>query len=68
MRANPTQSADTAALRAKFLPPETDSWESLDDPHWVITKPGAPGNDQEKEEGTEAFFRVLYRRMRGDRA
>jgi len=44
--------------RARLLP-EDRTWESLDDPHWVI-EAGGEGKEQEKIEGTEAFFQDLY--------
>ena len=39
--------------------PET----SLDEPHWV-TEAGGKGKEQEKLEGTEAFFGEIYRWLR----
>jgi len=51
---------NTADSRNKFLPPDVDTWETLDEPHWVVTKPGGPGREQEKEEGVEIFFQDLY--------
>ena len=55
-----------ASPRARLLPPEIDTWEDLDDPHWV-TEAGGEGRKQEKVEGVEAFFQDLYWRMkRGD--
>ena len=54
------------AQRARLLPRESDTWESLDDPHW-LTEPGGEGREQEKVEGIEAFFQDLYWEMkRGD--
>ena len=55
---------DTAASREKYLPPNADKWEALDDPHWVVTQTGAPGRKQEKEEGIEIFFQDLYWTMK----
>ena len=53
----------TAELRRRYLPPGEATWESLDDPHWVM-RAGGSGREQEKEEGTEAFFQDLHRLMR----
>jgi len=50
--------------RARLLPPGIDTWESLDDPHWV-TEAGGEGREQEKVEGTEAFFQDLFWKMQG---
>ena len=54
--------------RGRLLP-EEKTWESLDDPHWV-TEAGGDGREQEKIEGTEAFFQDVYwffkRRNAGD--
>jgi len=48
-----------ATQRTRLLPRESDTWESLDDPHWV-TEAGGEGREQEKVEGIEAFFQDLY--------
>ena len=45
--------------RRNLLPPDANTWEVLDDPHWV-TGAGNAGSEEEKEEGTEAFFQQLY--------
>jgi len=52
--------------RARLLPPEIDTWEGLDDLHWV-TEAGGEGREQEKVEGIETFFQDLYwKPKRGD--
>ena len=63
---HPTQDGDhvtfhcplLAEARGRLLP-EVPTWESLDDPHWV-TEATEAGGEQEKTEGTEAFFQDLY--------
>ena len=58
------QCPNTADLRNRLLPAGAETWEALDDPHWVVTRAGEPGREQEKEEGTEIFFQELYWRMK----
>jgi len=53
----------TAELRARLLPEGADSWETLDEPHW-ISEPGGRGRDEERTEGVESFFQDLYWRLR----
>jgi len=46
------------AHRERLLPEER-TWAGLDDPHWV-TEAGGNNRQQEKIEGTEAFFHDVY--------
>jgi len=70
---HPTQDGDHIAFhcpllgpqRARLLP-EARTWEGLDDPHWV-TEAGGRGGEQEKFEGTEAFFQEVYWKLKGGR-
>jgi len=50
-------------MRERLLP-ETRTWEGLDDPHWV-TEAGEGEREQEKIEGTEAFFQEVYWKLKG---
>ena len=63
---HPTQDGDHLVFHCHLLReqrghllPEGRTWESLDDPHWV-TEAGGNGREQEKIEGTEAFFQEVY--------
>ena len=69
---HPTQDGDhlvfqcplTASMRARLLPPESPTWEALDDPHW-IAEAGREGREQEKVEGIETFFQEMYWLLKG---